>query len=142
MAAGMLRLIAPVLLLVACDPGSPPGAGGGFSGGVGRLPDAYLGCFGAFQVVAPVADLHYVASMDVIVDETELRYELKLTMVDDQGTAYQYTTDSSDPDPDGMYWNRDKFHYELAASHRYDLTVAACDNGQPGSQTVTFFTSP
>jgi hypothetical protein len=135
-AGGMLRLIAPVLLLVACDPGSPPGAGGG--GGGGRYPDAYVGCIGAFQIVAPNEGLHYAASMDVIVDESELQYELTLTMTDDLGTAYKYTADSSEPNPDGTYWSRDKFHYELAASHRYDLTVSHCDQ----SQTVTFFTSP
>lgn len=130
----MLRLILPVLVLAACDWTEPDTAGPGSR----PIPDAYMGCIGAFQIMAPKADLHYAASMDVIVDESELQYELSLTMIDDAGTAYKYTADSSEPNPDGTFWNRDKFHYELAAGHRYDLTVSHCDQ----SQTVTFFTSP
>lgn len=133
----MLRFAWPLLLVAvaACDRYTIPTPDGG-----GRpIPDAYTSCdIGSFLIVAPKADLHYDASMDVIVDESELQYELQLTMTDDLGQAYKYTADSSAPNPDGTFWNRDRFHYDLAAGHRYDLTVSHCQQ----SQTVTFFTTP
>lgn len=130
----MLRLALPLLAIVACDWTEPDTAGP-----AGRpVPDAYVGCVGAFQISAPKANLHYAASMDVIVDESEAQGDLTLTMIDDAGTSYAWTTESFGPDPDGTFWSRDKYTYELAAGHRYDLTVSHCDQ----SQTVTFFTSP
>jgi len=130
----MLRFVLIAAALSACDydtrtPGHPD---------PGPLPDAYIGCVGAFHVVAPVADLHYDKSLDVYVDESEEQGELTLTMTDDLGTTYSESFHEYGPDPDGMYWSRDRFHYELAGNHRYELRVSNCYD----TETITFFTSP
>ena len=130
----MLRFAPIAMMMAACAPPDP----GPTTQTPGVLPDAFVACVGAFQVVAPVADLHYDKSLDVYIDESEAQGDLQVTMIDDRGTSYTYTDLTFGTDPDGMYWSRDRYHFELAASHRYDLTVRHCDT----SQTITFFTSP
>lgn len=105
-------------------------------------PDAAVGTscdLGGFEIAAPRPDLHYAPSMVVYVDESELQGELTLTMTDNLGNAYAWTSDDSEPYPGdaGTWWSRDSFHYDLAPSRRYTLTVSHCQH----SQTVTFFTS-
>jgi hypothetical protein len=102
--------------------------------------DAAVPCgIGGFEIAAPRADLHYAPSMDVYLDESELLGQLSLAMTDDLSNPYQWTNESSSPYPGdaGPWWSRDKFHYELAPSHRYTLTVSHCEL----NQSVTFFTS-
>jgi len=102
--------------------------------------DSGVSCdIGAFEIAAPREGLHYVPSMDVVIDETELWASLSLEMIDDLSNSYQWTADTTSayPADAGSWWNRDTFHYELAAGHRYTLTVSHCHN----IQTVTFFTS-
>lgn len=134
----MLRLALPTLVLIACDWTTPDTGGSG----VRPLPDAYVGCVGAFHIVAPNANLHYDKSLEVYIDESEAQGDLQLTMTDDLGTPYTWTTETFGTDPDGMYWSRDRYHYDLAAGHRYDLAVTHCNNAAIQTETVTFFTSP
>lgn len=104
------------------------------------VPDAACGDIGAFEIAAPRPELHYAPSLDVYVDEIELWAELTLVITDELGAPYAWTSDSSEPYPSGagMWWRRDGFHYDLAASHRYTLTVSHCTT----RQSVEFFTSP
>ena len=111
----------------------------------GPLPDAQpTGCVGAFQIVAPVADLHYTPTMDVVIDSSEIDtyYQLQLAMVDDLGNSYAPVdhTSGANPTDAGMWWAQDKWRYQLQPSHRYTLTVTHCDLTYQ-TETVTFFTS-
>ncbi len=128
----MRCMLLPLLVVAAC--GSPVVEDH-------HAPPLEAGCsdIGAFEIAAPRPDLHYAPSLDVYVDESELQGELSLTMVDDLGNPYEWTTDSTAPYPGdaGTWWNQDKFHYDLAPSHRYTLTVSHCAT----IQTVVFFTS-
>lgn len=134
----MLRLCLCAVAVSACAPGPTGDPIPNDAGGRDPLPDAYISCVGAFDVVAPRADLHYDKSLDVYVDESELQGLLELTMTDDVGAVYTWQTETFGPDPDGQYSDRDRYHYELAASHRYQLTVSGCGP----IQMITFFTSP
>jgi hypothetical protein len=131
----MLRYVLISFAVAAC---APPDPGPTPDGGSRGLPDAYTGCLGAFHVVAPVEGLHYDKSLDVYIDESELQGLENITMIDDLGTTYTSQWDTYEVDPDGNYWARDRYHFVLAAEHRYQLTVSHCDM----SETITFFTSP
>ena len=126
----MLRLVLPLALFAACDWTTPD---------TGPVPDANRGCaIGTFRIVAPVAGQHYDPAVHVYIDEAELQGELTLVMLDDNGTAYNFTSDTYGPDPKDSFLTLDDYQYALAPGHRYELTVSHCDD----SQTVTFFTSP
>jgi len=133
----MRCLLLPLVALAACAPRyeddiQPPRGD----------PDAALGCteIGAFQIAAPQPELHYAPSMDVVLDESELQGSVMFTMVDDLGTSYQWTSETFAPYPNdaGNWWSQDRYHYELAPSHRYTLTATVCPDR---TQTVEFFTS-
>jgi len=135
----MRCLILPVVLLAACAPRNEDDV-------VPPRGDPDAGChggIGAFEIAAPQPELHYAPTMDVVIDETELQGSLTLTMIDDLGNSYQYTSDTyaQYPTDGSIWWDQDKYHYELAPSHRYTLTVSPqiCSPYQP--QTVEFFTS-
>ncbi len=134
----MRCLLLPLLIAAACDGGTEPG---GYPHPPIGDPDAGDGTcnLGAFQIAAPRPDLHYAPSMDVNVYESELQGELTLTMVDDLGASYQWTSWNPQPNPTdaGEWWSLDKYHYELQPGHRYTLTVSHCAD----VQTVVFFTS-
>ena len=134
----MLRLLAPFLLLTACDWTEPDTAGPGHH--PISDPDAPTCDIGAFAIAAPRDGLHYDKSLDVLVDESELWAELTVVIGDDIGDTFLPKADSTAPYPGdaGSWWNRDTFHFELASSTRYTLTVSHCTQ----KQTVTFFTSP
>lgn len=103
------------------------------------VADAYdQACsIGTFRIVAPVADLHYAAAMEVYIDTFELAGDPVLTMVDSHGHPYMWTNSSYGPDPT-LSGTRERYHYDLAPSERYTLTASHCR----GTQSVTFFTSP
>jgi hypothetical protein len=127
-----MRSVLIALLLVGCAPTTEDD--------LYIPPDSTISCdIGAFEIAAPREALHYVPSMDVVIDESELWASLSLQMVDELSNSYQWTADTTSPYPAdaGSWWNRDTFHYELAPNHRYTLTVSHCTN----IQTVTFFTS-
>jgi hypothetical protein len=103
-------------------------------------PDAPSCDIGAYDVAVPREGIHYDKSLDAIVDESELLGSLTLTIGDDGGDTFLPTANSTAPYPRdaGYWWNLDRFHFELAASTRYTLTVSHCTK----SQRVSFFTSP
>ena len=76
----------------------------------------------------------------VLVNESELWASLTLTIRDGIGNTYAPISDTTAPYPQdaGYWWNRDTFHFELAANTLYTLTVSHCTK----IQTVEFFTSP
>jgi hypothetical protein len=122
-----MRLLPLLLVVVGCatNPNDNP-------------PEGAACDIGQFEIAAPREGLHYAPSLDVYVNETELWAELTLTMTDESGHTFSWTDDGSQPNPDSQWWNLDNFHYDLAPSSRYVLTVGHCNS----NQTVTFFTSP
>src|SRR5277367_1551054 len=91
--AGMLRMLVPALVLVACD-WSPS------STDVGLRPihsdlDAPECDIGWLEIAAPLEGIHYDKSLDVLVDETELWTLLTLTIGDDIGDTYLPTMEST-----------------------------------------------
>jgi hypothetical protein len=136
----MRRFVMLAILLAACAPHGEDDVSPGHPD-----PDAAeTGCVGAFQIVAPVADLHYAATMDVVIDSSEIDtyYQMNLTMVDDVGNSYAPTDHASGANPTdaGSWWAQDKWRYQLQPSHRYTLTVTHCDLTYQ-TESVTFFTS-
>jgi hypothetical protein len=134
----MIRILfALVPMVVACDWTSPD-TGGPHT----NFPDASCNIqIGEFQIAAPRAGQHYDKSLDVIVDESELRYSFTVQIADDQGNSFAPISDTAVPYPPdaGSWWSLDTFHFELAADTRYTATVSVCTQR---SQSVEFFTSP
>jgi hypothetical protein len=136
-----MRHLALVILLplAACD---DPRTGDGATKDT-RYPDAGCGLngIGAFEIAAPRPGLHYDKSLDVVIDESELRWSFAVAITDDLGTSFAPISDTEVPFPSdaGSWWSLDTYHFELAANTRYTATVTVCDNR---TQMVEFFTSP
>lgn len=122
------------LLLLSLVAGCSPDATHGYHGD----PDACMHVVGAYQLAAPKQDQTYPASMDVYVNESERWAVYNVSMLDEAGHDYQWTTDSTMKNPDPAWWSLDNFHYELAPGHRYTVTISTCDD----QQSATFFTRP
>jgi len=132
----MYRYLAVLVLVAGCDRGLDDPR----PHPVHSDPDAGQCELGEFAIAAPVDGEHYDKSLDVLVDESELWNELSVTIADDIGDTYLPTSESTEPYPAdaGTWWNRDTYHFELAASTRYTLAVSHCST----YQRVAFFTSP
>ncbi len=128
----MLRLAFVILIpLAACDDQATifdPDAGCGLNG------------IGAFEIAAPRPGLHYDKSLDVVIDESELRWSFTVRIIDEGGISIAPVSDDEVPFPAdaGSWWSRDTYHFELAPNTRYTARVAVCDDR---IQTVDFFTS-
>lgn len=127
-----MKALLPVLVtIVGCGPPS-----GGYADDV---PDAEgidaHDCRGDVRILAPVANLHYDAGLEVYIDENESYGDLEQWITDSHGQYYTYTDSSSVTDTNGTIHER--FHYDLAPSEHYTLTVIHCYE----TQTISFFTS-
>jgi hypothetical protein len=134
----MLRLLALVLMIAGCDYNQPD-----TSHHLNADIDAstcYAG-LGEFEIAAPRPGLHYDKSLDVIIDESELRWSFTVRITDDQGNSFAPTADTEVPYPPdaGSWWSLDTYHFELAANTRYTATISVCPTR---TETVEFFTSP
>ena len=139
MCGGMIRLICALALPLAACGGIQSDSGHPFTGEIDSSTCTIT--LGDFAIAAPRAGQHYDKSLDVIVDESELRWSLTVRITDDQGHSFAPVSDDAVPFPPdaGSWWSLDTFHFELAANTRYTASVSVC-NGR--LQTVEFFTSP
>lgn len=123
-----------MLLVLVAAVGCGPSSGDG-TDDVRISPDGRVLCVGHVQILAPVANLHYDAGLEVYIDESEA-YDFQQAMYDSDGLFYGYTDQSSVTDP-MSFTTHHRFHYDLAPSKGYTLTVSHCEE----TQSVSFFTS-